>query len=193
MDDDAETIWRAIAARNDWRLTDDDPSFAAHAVEHLLPGSDTSTLERALLHAYRRRLYAALERGDDQAAGEVRRMCYLRGRRYGLDEDTAADVAQETMRRVLEHLGELHAPEALVSWALVIQRSIVRDRSRRMEALSLNSGLASGTISEPVDPHDDVTAVQWRVVAGQLAGMIERTLTHPMERLAVVRIVLGDE
>ena len=120
-------------------------------------------------------------------------MCYLRGRRYGLDEDTAADVAQETMRRVLEHLGDLHAPEALVRWALAIQRSIVRDRSRRMGAVSLESGLASGTISEPVDPHDDVTTVQWRVVAGQLAGMIERTLTHPMERLAVMRIVLGDE
>jgi RNA polymerase sigma factor (sigma-70 family) len=190
--DDAET-WRAIKARNDWRLVDDDPQFVVDARRAAGVGASISALEQALLHAYRRRLYNALRLGDERAAAELRHTCYLRARANGLSEHDAADAAQETMRRVLERLDDVQVPEAIVSYALTVQRSMLRDLAARFSASSLDAGLASGTIAEPAAPNDVAHSVEQHVVAQHLAALIARVLTHPMERLAVQRIVIGGE
>ena len=192
---EAESIWRGIVARNDWRLVDDDPRFVPRVLQDLGDNADdTSMLELGLLHAYRRRLYSALRQGSGRAAEELRHTCLLRARAYGLDDEGAADASQETLRRVLEHLDDLQAPEAIVSWALTIQRSMLRDRARRASTTSLEHGLASGAITEPAEPQDVAKTVEHRIVVEQLASLLEGALRNPMERLAVQRIVLrGDK
>jgi RNA polymerase sigma factor (sigma-70 family) len=73
-------------------------------------------------------------------------------RRYQLSAADAQDVSQTVWLRLVEHLGDLHTPEALPGW---IRMTTQRECGRYVR---------SGRRIVPVDPHSD-TSIQQPVTA----------------------------
>jgi RNA polymerase sigma-70 factor (ECF subfamily) len=128
--------------------------------------------------------------GDKTAFDQIiishqRRVISLAWRLLGNQED-ARDAAQETFLRVYKSFGRFDPAQDFNGWLYRIAVNVCRDlaRKRRGDHFSLEAGVESGVIAEPVSPHNTESAA----LLAQEQDILRRALgTLPeKERAAIV-------
>ncbi len=136
------------------------------------------------------RLIIQAKAGDAAAFDQIiishqRRVIALAWRMLGNPED-ARDAAQETFLRVYKHLNKFDPTQDFSGWLYRIAVNVCRDlaRKRRVNLTSLEAGVETGAIAEPVSPHNTESAAlfaqEQAIIARALATLSEK------ERAAIV-------
>jgi len=110
------------------------------------------------------RLIIRAKAGDTTAFDQIlishqRKVISLAWRMLGNQED-ARDAAQETFLRVYRYLDRFDPAQDFSGWLYRIAVNVCRDlaRKRRGNHSSLEAGVESGAIAEPVSPHNTESA-----------------------------------
>ncbi|NJO04726.1 MAG: sigma-70 family RNA polymerase sigma factor [Chloroflexaceae bacterium] len=196
-----QDIWRQLAQRYDWQMVGsaDEIAFVrqvqAELAAHSAGPLTTPLIRQAVYRIYSEYLYRGLLAGHEQAAAELRRVCWLAARKRGADEHEADEVAQETISRVLTKLDDLLEPRALTTWMLMIMRTVRRDmRNATPEQGSIEDMLAYERLDTLADEHDMERDIEQRMISTALAHYLSEMLPNALERLVLLRIVLlGDK
>ncbi len=136
------------------------------------------------------RLIARARSGDTAAFDQIiinhqHKIILLAWRMLG-NQDDALDAAQETFLRVYKHLHKFDLTQDFSGWLYRIAVNVCRDigRKRRGNHISFEAGIAAGTLSEPISPHNTETFVQ----LSQQQALVMRALAtlSRKERAAIV-------
>jgi len=193
------TLWQTIARRNQWELIEPaELTPFLYAAAHIAAQLDTPTaseagLKLALQRAYSERLYQALTGGSNQASHELWQMAYRVACKRGFSDHDAQEVAQEAVTRVLERLATVHTPQGFISWALMICRTVRRDvlQAAPTDYLAATDDDASGPAAVP-DASSIEAHVEQHEIDREIVELVQRTLTKPLERTVVLRVILLD-
>jgi RNA polymerase sigma factor (sigma-70 family) len=189
-------IWRQLARRNDWALVEDEAVFLEQvAAEYdALPAALAQSQRQrgAVQRAYGVLLYRGLSQRGQLAAGELW-LAFVRtavGR--GWARADAEELAQEGIARVLENLPSLRKPQSFLSWAFKIFRTVRRDGAKLgkdEQPLDTDDQDAPSQRAD-TDTADVVAQVEQAVASQELLTLLRARLPNPLERLAVMRLVL---
>ena len=213
-DDDA--LWREcqaaarrVLANQGWRLVDDEAAFVAEvlAVVRDSPGRSGDSLarraERATIHAYCPRLYAACRGGEGRSAAqafdELGRYLHAVARHHSRDPQRAQDAAQRALEAVWRHLGDVRAPEAFLGYArVVLLREMGPHGASRPEPLHFVPLRGDDAAEEGVvlpDPHTAAAAASAERAAADpaLRAALRDCLRSAAQREVIERLFLAEE
>lgn len=111
----------------------------------------------------------------------------------GHRQTEAEELAQEVIARVLEKLDTVRVPQGLISWALMIFRTVQRDYGKQAQPDQPLQGDGDELPHEPGDPADMAQEVEQQLVDTELLTLLRAKLPNHLERVTLLRIVvLGD-
>jgi RNA polymerase sigma factor (sigma-70 family) len=192
--DDVRAAWVRLSQRYAWRLARDEEALLDQALEQcraLGPSGPPGTRAQiGVWCAYSVLLYRGLVARDERAAQELWLACMRMALRAGWAPAEAEDLAQESVARVLAKLPTLQSPAALLTWALRLFRSVMRESSR---AANTNTSIDHSSGLELAEPTDPMFAVEQRMIEQQLAERLAGLLPNQLEQETLMRIVLLGE
>lgn len=192
-----QSMWRALAARRDWRLADDEAQFIDQVLAEYARLDCQNSVARcgalALWRSYGTLVYAGMVERRERAAFELLAACVRLSLRGGWTYADAEEIAQEMVARALERLGTLRSPQAMLTWALRIQRTVQnerRDANGGLLPLERDDGSEVALVVAP----DLVLEVEQAVLGDALLAHLRRLLPKDFERFVVIRCELfGDK
>lgn len=200
---------RRVLANHGWGLVDDEAAFVAEvlAVVRASPGRSGDSLarraERATIHAYCPRLYAACRAGHGrraaQAFDEMGRYLHAIARRRSHDPQRAQDAAQRALESIWQHLDEVRAPEAFLGYArVVLLREMGPHGASRPEPLRFVPLRGDDAAEEGVvlpDPHTAEAAASAERAAADpaLRAALRDCLRSAAQREVIERLFLAEE
>lgn len=200
------TVWQRLSTAYEWKL------LTASQIEQLFDRAENIILEldfptgnmrklaeEGIRRAYSEQLYRALLDRKQQAAAELWQIFRRLGLRYFSNEQTAEEIAQEGVLRVLRNLYMLQNPQSLFSWAFRIFYSLRKERLVQQKNEDSNTSHAHEAQEERsleveyADPIDLIERIDQLQIDNQLLDALDKTLTNKLERYVILRIVaLGD-
>jgi|GEM_PF-1012637 DNA-directed RNA polymerase specialized sigma24 family protein len=194
--DHARTLWQQLALRNQWQLVVDEDAFLDDVLAEdaeLSIGADLAgRLRIAVQRAYSLLLYRGLTNRDERAAYEMWLMFMRLALRSGVTSTEVDDLAQESVARVLAKLTALHTPQSLLSWAMMLFRTVQRDLRLKRQESSLTTETGD-LIHDPADPSDLVIEVESRLAEQEFRDKLRDPVPNDLERLTLIRCVIFDD
>ena len=189
----ARTIWRQLAARNQWHLIIDEEQLLdeiAARYEQTPPPDDSGTQVRATLYAiYSERLYRGIRDREERAAHELRLMCMRLAIRSGTTEHDAHDHAQEAVARILAKIDQVTTPHSFLSWTMKLFRTTQRDLQPK-PPFHAPLPETDDPIATTVDP---IAHVEEQLLTQELHDLLQAALPNSIERLTLLRwVIRGD-
>lgn len=122
----------------------------------------------------------AAQRGDAAARDRLLEEAYRRTLRYQLrlcrgDRETAQELTQETLVRVIESLHRLREPDRWIPWLLRIASNLWRDHLRRREPAPMEAEVAAPAGKDTVEQKDVVEQVLRHL--GEMPEIYRQVLT----------------
>jgi DNA-directed RNA polymerase specialized sigma24 family protein len=195
--DDLRATWQRMAQRNNWALVTDETEFLDRVAAQfsLIEKAETTQerVEMAIWRAYGTLLYRSLWHREEQAAQELWLAFVRLGLRGGRPRPEAEELAQEAITRVLDKLPNLREPESMLSWAIMIFRTVQRGPRKKMpNEQSLQAGDDTPE-HDPPDATDLALEAEQRITSRALQAQLRAKLPNELERQTLLRIViLGD-
>jgi DNA-directed RNA polymerase specialized sigma24 family protein len=177
---------------------DDEELFLDQAAAELgsLAGgrSTTERMQMAVWRAYSALLYRGLWHRQERAAQELWLALMRMALKRGVAHPEAEELAQETIARVLAKLPGMRSPQSLISYALMVFRTVQRDGRKQMsndQSLQSDDGEPA---YDPPDPGDLVLEVEQRIIGDELLAQLRAKISKELERYTLLRIVVfGDQ
>ena len=189
----ARTIWRQLAARNQWQLILDEEALLAQVLaETSVAANAESSLRAAFQRIYSARLYAGIRDREERAAYELWLMLLRLAVRGGETTVDADDLAQESVARVLAKLDQVRSPQGFLAWAMMVFRTAQRDL-RAKQPVPLPQHVLDEPAQEPLDPADLVAEVEGRLLEQAFCDHLRAAIPNDLERLTLLRCIIGGD
>lgn len=189
-------IWHSSAQRNKWELVDDVPAFLQDVAQRF-EGTDEpkdAVLSLTILRAYNGVLHRALMRRDERAVAELQQTCIRMANSWKLSDDELEGVVQEVVARMLKQVAGMKDPESTILYMRNVIRTVVREQRPDQQSISLDAGIAAGTLIEPQTLYATAEAAEQAVVEQEILDLLRRKLTNPLERTVLIRtLFLGEK
>jgi len=148
----------------------------------------------AVWRAYNRLLYRGLWQRQERAAQELWLAIMRTALKGGVARPEAEELAQETIARVLEKLPDVRSPQSLISYVLMVFRTVQRDRRKQMPNDQSLQADDDEPAFDPPDPSDLVLEVEQRIIGEELQAQLRAKIPNELERYTLLRIVVfGDK
>jgi DNA-directed RNA polymerase specialized sigma24 family protein len=179
-------------------LVDDEELFLDQTAAELSKLADARAMpERmrvAVWRAYNTLLYRGLWHRQERAAQELWLAIMRTALKGGVMHPEAEELAQETIARVLEKLPDVRSPQSLISYALMIFRTVQRDRRKQMTNDQSLQADDDEPAFDPPDPNDLVLQVEQRIIGDELQAQLRAKIPNEFERYTLLRtVVFGDK
>lgn len=196
--DDLRATWRRLALRNDWALVANENEFLDRVATEFNAVAEGKTtrerIEMAIWRAYGTLLYRGLWHREERAAQELWLAFVRMALRGGQPRPEAEELAQETIARVLDNLPDLRTPQSILSWAMMVFRTVQRGRRKQMpneQSLQTDDDKPE---HNPPDESDLTLEVEQKLTNRELLAQLRARLSNNLERLVLLRIVVfGDK
>lgn len=193
-----KAYWQLLAERNQWALINDVNAWLDEIIASLgandQPSHSTVDIKTVLFRAYSARLYSGLLNREERAATELWLICYRQSMKEGRQRGDAEELAQEAVARVLAKLPALRSPESLVSYTLMILRTVFRDHRSQTASTETSLDTLVAT-SMDIEDRDANLAdeVEQKILSTELMEWLRSKIPNTLERLVLIRILLlGD-
>jgi DNA-directed RNA polymerase specialized sigma24 family protein len=177
-------------------VTDEELFLDQAAAELGALADDRAMPERmrmAVWRAYSSLLYRGLWQRQERAAQELWLAIMRTALKGGVARPEAEELAQETIARVLAKLPTMRSPQSLISYALMVFRTVQRDGRKQMsndQSLQIDDDQPA---YDPPDPGDLVLEVEQRIISEELQAQLRAKIPNELERYTLLRIVVfGD-
>lgn len=190
--------WQKQAIRCDWQLVTDENHFIEQvqieARTLVNAGASATQLHLIIQRTYSKLLYAGIVARQDRAAQEIWLLCLRFALRDGIELPQAQEMAQETVKRVIEKLHSLRSPQSLIPWTLMILRTVRGNLKQQTIAEEpFPSNIEGDQGAEAVASSDVVAEVEEKVLGTQLVHLLHAKLPNELERLTLLRYILFND
>lgn len=199
--DELLDAWRRMSRQNGWSLVQNEKQFLEQALaEYGRLKEDKSPSMRAHVAvkcAYSALIYQGLLDHNDTAAQELYQAMFRRSLGHGWSEETAKDLAQETVTRIwlkLSSIGSpIRSPQGLLSVAFLTLRTVERSyRTHEGHEIPFATQF-EGEQEETVDPIEMAVDVEQRILSETIRSQLRAALPNDLQRQVLIRNVIFGE
>jgi DNA-directed RNA polymerase specialized sigma24 family protein len=194
---EVQAAWRRLSQRYGWSLVEDEAAFVARAYAEcqglVVNGSAQDWAKVGVWRAYGACLYDGLQASNERAAGELWQLFARLAMHRGYTRALAEELAQDGVVRVLFKLPSLHSPAAMLTWAIRLFSSVLREQAPAVISEPLSDAIAERSLSLMATT-DVAVDVEQQLITSELVARLRAQLTNDLEFQSVVRtIVYGDK
>lgn len=184
--------WEELVRQYNWRLTLDLAAITAQleAQSDARGALEPKAITDLIKEHFCRRIYAGLSNQEQTAAEDLMLACEQNARFHGVAEEQIADIAAETVRRVIQYLPTIKQPERVLAFAFkILYRLLPTTNQQEIVASDLppNTFETLGAVTELEE------IVAQRLMYAQLLVLIRQKIPNDTQRAVVIRSVFFEE
>lgn len=200
-------MWRQMAHHNGWAIIHNEEEFLDqaliefhrlidmsgrnHCVDEVI--QQNHHIATALRRVYSDMLYRGLQHGEEQAAAALWQNLLRIALKLGYLHADAEELAQETIRRILERLPQLRSPQGLLSWAFGVFRTVRRDMVRGTRFTVSLEADDDEIANELIGVGNMAVEIEEKLMNEVLKVLLHAKLANPLEQLTVLRVIMLNE
>ena len=185
-------VWDKLARQYTWRLKLDLIAITEELELESNPNQplDDKALEDRIKWHAARYIFNGLRNQDQAAAEDLMLACERKARQYGVAEEEVADMAAETVRRVIQGLPAVREPGKLLKIAFITLYRLLRTLNR-LEIVE--SDLPPNTLETHSTTTELEALVAQRLMYDELLALIKQKIPNDIQRAVVIRAVFLEE